>query len=125
MHSMSNNEWTRDELTASIDAMAALLVKALDKDYSFIKDENGEISGFWLKDPDFWLFDADQRDIKKRLTRLRTIAIKHDLSEDVFEKILYKKYRIVPNTYETKSGIYLMLGRALAPGEKKAWWKLW
>ena len=121
----SYDGWSQDQLSASIDAMAALLGKEMDKDYSLIKNEDGEINGFWLKDPNFWLFDSNERDLKKRLARLRTIAIKHGLSEDIFNKIIYRKYRIISNTDNNKGGIYLMFGRTLAPGEKKAWWKIW
>ena len=122
---MSTNELSPDQLDATIAAMAAVLVTEKDKDYSLIKDEKGEINGFWLKDPNFWLFDSDERDKKKRLTRLRTLVVKHGLSEDVFNKIIDRKYRIISNTDNNSGGIYLMFGGALAPGEKKAWWKIW
>jgi hypothetical protein len=116
---------TPDQLKAQIDAFAAVLVAEIDKDYSMIKDEDGETCGIWLKDPDYWLFDANERDMRKRLTRLRSLAIKHKLSQDVFTRIVERRYRIVPNASNNTGGSYLMLGSALAPGEKKPWWKFW
>jgi hypothetical protein len=98
--------------------------------YSLVKDRDENVCGFWLRDPNDWLQDADVKGDMKYF-KLRALAIKHQLSVEVFSAILNGNFRLVPNTVDSNGGKFLMFGSYPAPGEQSSsnqatpWWKFW
>jgi hypothetical protein len=95
--------------------------------YSLVKDENGNVCGFWLQDPEEWLSDAEGEGAMKYL-KLQMLIIKHHLPQEVFSTILDGNFRLVPNKVDNNGGKFLMFGSTIAPGESgrlKSWWKFW
>ena len=85
-------------------------------DYSFVKDENENVCGFWFRNPDLILKDA-VRQGRARHALLRAAAIKHSLPEDVYAAIFMGDYRIVANNQDDKGGCFVLLGTIPRPGE--------
>jgi len=95
--------------------------------YSLVKDQNGDVCGFWLQDPEEWLSDAEGEGAMKYL-KLQMLTIKHRLPQEVFSAILEGNFRLVPNKVDSKGGKFLMFGSTTAPGESgpsRSWWKFW
>lgn len=78
-------------------------------DYAVVKDAKGRVCGVWLRNPE---------EILKNPYTLETLAMKHEWSEDTFELIASKNYRVVRNTYDDAGGSLVMFGSARAPGER-------
>jgi pyruvate/2-oxoglutarate dehydrogenase complex dihydrolipoamide acyltransferase (E2) component len=74
-------------------------------DYSLVKDPQGNLRGVWVRDP------AAAQDREK----LATLLTKHNESP---EAVVGGKYRVVPNTFNSNGGCFVMFGTSLAPGEK-------
>lgn len=100
----------RDAKThAMIDSFAQAIV-GVGADYSMVEDPTGKVCGVWLRDPKAFL---------KNPNALEALAVTKDLGYDTFELIASKKYRIVPNDYDSKGGSFVMFGSARAPGERQ------
>jgi hypothetical protein len=99
-------------------------------DYSFVRTSDGHVCGILIKNPNDMLSDADATGAMKYL-KLQTLAIKHQLPEEVFSAILNGNFRLVSNTVDNNGGKFLMFGSYPAPGEKsvsnqeKPWYKFW
>lgn len=72
-------------------------------DFSFVKDQNGNVSGLWVKNR------ADAED----QVYLITLFIRGGLSTEA----IAVGHRIVSNTVDSNGGFFVMLGAARAPGE--------
>lgn len=72
-------------------------------DFSFIKDQNGKVSGVWVKNR----ADADDQ------VYIITLFLRGGLSTDA----IAGDHRIVPNTVDSNGGYFVMLGSARAPGK--------
>jgi hypothetical protein len=72
-------------------------------DFSFIMDQNGKVSGVWVKNR----ADADDQ------VYIITLFLRGGLSTDGIAGI----HRIVPNKFDGNGGYFVMLGSARAPGE--------
>lgn len=75
-------------------------------DFVFVKNKQGEVLGFWVKN-------------SKEVSNRQTIEL---LLKKLFLplSLLKEGYRVVPNTFDGRGGSFVMLGSLLAPGEKKA-----
>ncbi len=97
-------------------------------DYSMVKEKDGKVCGFWLHEPEYWLQHAHGQGALK-YPELKMLVIKHSLHEDVFQAIMNGKFRIVPNTFDDKGGVFLMFDSTPAHSEKtapdpaKKWWQ--
>lgn len=72
-------------------------------DFSFVKDQSGRVCGLWVKDRT----DAEDR------AYLITLFLRGGLNPTA----LSAGHRIVPNTVDSKGGVFVMLGSTKAPGE--------
>lgn len=72
-------------------------------DFAFIKDQNGNVKGIWVKNR----ADADDQ------VYIMTLFMRGGLSTDA----ITGGYRIVSNTVDSNGGYFVMLGSARAPGE--------
>ena len=72
-------------------------------DFAFVKDQNGKVSGLWVKDRT----DAEDR------AYLITLFLRGGLAPDAISA----GHRIVPNTVDSNGGCFVMLGSTKAPGE--------
>jgi len=73
-------------------------------DYAFVKDNEGNACGLWLRDP----AKADDQ------FYIAALLAKEGLSRQASS---FGSYRVVPNNYDNKGGRFVMFGSAKAPGE--------
>jgi len=84
--------------------------------YGLISDEIGSTCGFWLHNEKSWMTDASAEGALKHV-KLRMIVVKHNLSSNIYEDLMSDNYRVVPNSFDNRGGVFLMFGSAKAPGE--------
>jgi hypothetical protein len=72
-------------------------------DFAFVKDQNGKVSGIWVKNR------ADAED----QVYIMSLFVRGGLSTDT----IAGGYRIVPNTVDGNGGCFVMLGTVKVPGE--------
>ena len=84
-------------------------------EYAMVRGKGDKVVGIWVRDAD----------LAKNRMGLQMLAIKHQLGNEIGIKLGNGNYRIVPNSYDSNGGYFLMLGNDLAPGESKPWWKFW
>ena len=78
-------------------------------DYSFVKGVTGNVAGIWVR---------ELNTIETPFV-LEALFAKHkNLSGEIIEAILNKRYRVIPNTYDQEGGYFLMFGSEPAPGEQ-------
>lgn len=75
-------------------------------DYSWVKDQSGNICGMWLKDPGA---------LKKPGSVEALLMINN--CEHLLGAYLGKRYRTVPNKANSEGGCFVMFGSSKAPGE--------
>lgn len=78
-------------------------------DYSLVNDSTGDICGIWLCDSS----KANNKNI------VAMLLIKHG-GNNLAESVLLGDFRIVPNSFDEKGGVFMMFGSELAPGENPA-----
>lgn len=78
--------------------------------YRPVTDRQGNIHGFWLRDPE----DAYDRDL------LVDILMQENLPDDMVALASMGNYRVVPNTFDDAGGCFIMFGSVPAPGERAA-----
>ena len=77
-------------------------------DYSFVKDNSGNVYGIWLREPK----------VAQNHGLLLALLQKHDhLNESITAAVLTGSYRVVTNTFDDQGGCFVMFGSELAPGE--------
>lgn len=76
-------------------------------DYAFVKDENGNAHGIWLRDPG----------ALDRPGMVETLLMMNNHSH-LLDDYLAKRYRKVPNNYDSSGGCFVMFGSVKAPGER-------
>ena len=69
--------------------------------FSFVKDQNGKVSGLWVK---------NRADAENQIY-LMTLFMRGGLSTEVISG----GFRIVPNTVDSNGGYFVMPGTARAP----------
>jgi hypothetical protein len=74
-------------------------------DYSFVRDEKGEVSGVWLRDE----AQAQNQEL------LLALLLKHGVPPTG----MLGGFRVVSNTYDDSGGCFVMFGQAPAPGESR------
>lgn len=90
-------------------------------DYSLVNDQNGNVNGLWLRDP------QAARDPEL----LAALFMKHDLPDELSVAVMTGSYRVVANTLDDAGGCFVVVGSAPAPGEQggrgtgKKWWQFW
>lgn len=77
-------------------------------DYSFVKGPTGNVVGIWVR---------HQKTAKNPLLLMMLFTKHSNLSGEILEAIMNKRYRAVPNTYDQAGGCFLMFGSDAAPGE--------
>lgn len=75
-------------------------------DYSWVKDQSGNICGIWLK---------DHSALQKPGSVETLLMLKN--CEHLVGPYLRKMYRTVPNKVNSEGGCFVMFGSAKAPGE--------
>jgi hypothetical protein len=75
-------------------------------DYSFVKDQNGNVCGIWLRDSSA----LDRPGTVETLLMMKNCS--HLLND-----YLRKRYRKVKNKYDSSGGCFVMFGSVKAPGE--------
>jgi len=89
-------------------------------EYSFVRDETRAIRGMWIKDPA----------ALQKPGSLEVLLVLNG-AENLLSDYLAKRYRVVPNTYDSQGGCFIMFGLVMAPGEEKPpplskkWWQIW
>lgn len=75
-------------------------------DYSFVKDQSGNICGMWLRDP-------------SSLQKPGSVEVLLTLNncQHLLHEYLSKSYRKVPNNFNSDGGCFIMFGSTKAPGE--------
>jgi DNA-directed RNA polymerase subunit RPC12/RpoP len=73
--------------------------------YSLARDPNGEVIGFWLRNPEW----------AQRTEFLRTLCLKHSLSEEAYAAVVEGNYRIAGNTVDGAGGCFLFFGTRQTP----------
>jgi hypothetical protein len=79
-------------------------------DYAMLKDNNGDVCGFWFHNPEI----AQDPDM------INLLLAKHDLPDELLFVVSTGNYRIVPNRFDNSGGCFMMFGSELAPGERPA-----
>ena len=74
-------------------------------DYSWVKDEKGNVVGIWLRDPS----------ALNRPGTVETLLVMQN--PDLLNVYLAKNYRTVANRYDESGGCFVMFKGSKAPGE--------
>lgn len=75
-------------------------------DYSLVRNRNGNVEGFWLKDPENWIDDAHKG--TKRYNKLVFLAMKESIPEEIHLKIMSGDFQMYSNTTDDKGGVFVM-----------------
>jgi hypothetical protein len=87
-------------------------------DYSFVRDSNGEITGFWIQNPGV-AGDREQLGMLVMAAMMKK-GIPDSQIQEVNVGIMGGAYRVVPNKHDSAGGCFVMLAGARAPGEASA-----
>ena len=76
-------------------------------DYSIVNDSGGNICGIWLRDSN----QASNKNI------IAMLLMKEKGGDNLVELALSGNFRIVPNSFDEKGGVFIMFNSKPAPGE--------
>jgi hypothetical protein len=79
-------------------------------DYRLVRDENNEVCGIWLRNPE----QAQDREL------FAMLLTKHNAPDNLGAAVLAGDFRIVPNTHDAQGGLFVMFGSTPTLGDSSA-----